>query len=385
MHYPPSPALRHIFAPIRPRFALARALSPALRRGAAGLTAALLVLAPGSGTGLHAETPLAVVFVTAHTAPVTLHFELSGTIEAAEAANVGFRSGGRIVSVAVQVGERVRKGQLLAEIDPTQARAAERAAQAQFAAAEVVLTQASQARGRAAELTQRGAATQAALDGAIEAELSAQSSRDAALAQLGKARQAVADTALHSPSDGIVTGREGEPGQIVGAAQTVLTIARDGPREAVFYVPDLPELDRFRGQKVSLRPVEGNAPAFGATVTEIAPLVAGASGSVRVKARLDADAASPGLGTAVISRLDLPYGSAMALPWSVLVSDGRGAAVWTVDPESQRVALAPVRVLRYSDTGLEIAQGLAEGAVVVASGAHLLYPGRKVAPVGASQ
>ncbi|WP_444460569.1 hypothetical protein [Rhodobacter capsulatus] len=141
---------------------------------------------------LPAETPLAVELVTAHTAPVFVHFELSGSIEAAEAVPVGFRAG-RIVALPVQVGARVEAGQVLAELDPTQAAAALRGAKAQADAAAAMLTQAEQALTRAAELTQRGAATQAALDAATEAALSARSAQDQAQAALAKARQTLAD------------------------------------------------------------------------------------------------------------------------------------------------------------------------------------------------
>ncbi|MBZ4021290.1 hypothetical protein CKO11_02280 [Rhodobacter sp. TJ_12] len=340
-----------------------------------GLALWLAAALPG-----HAESPLAVKVVTAHTGPALIHIELSGTIAAAEAVPVGFRAGGRILSITAEVGQRVTKGTVLAQIDATQAAAALRAAQAQDAAAEAMLTQAEQARARAAALTLRGAATQAALDAATEAALSARSARDQARAALAKARQTLEDCTLHAPADGIVTNRDAEPGQIVGAAQTVLTIARDGAREAVFYVPDFAALDRFDGRRVTLRPVEGPGPAREAVVTEIAPLVAGATGTVRVKARLSGapGLVPPGLGTAVVSVVDLPFGSAIALPWSALVSHEGKPAVWTVDPQTQRAEIAPVRVLRYTDNRIEISEGLSEGALVVTQGAHLLYPGRVV-------
>ncbi|ADE86474.1 efflux transporter, RND family, MFP subunit [Rhodobacter capsulatus SB 1003] len=329
---------------------------------------------------LPAETPLAVELVTAHTAPVFVHFELSGSIEAAEAVPVGFRAGGRIVALPVQVGARVEAGQVLAELDPTQAAAALRGAKAQADAAAAMLTQAEQALTRAAELTQRGAATQAALDAATEAALSARSAQDQAQAALAKARQTLADCTLTAPAAGIVTARSAEPGQIVGAAQTVLTLARDGAREAVLYVPDFPALDRFRDRRVTLRPVEGTGPVMEAVVTEIAPLVAGTTGTVRVKGKMREDLPAPGLGTAIVAVLDLPLGSAMGLPWTALVTKDGGPAVWTVDPQSLRATLRPVRISRYTDRGIDVAEGLSEGALVVARGAHLLYPGRAVRP-----
>lgn len=344
--------------------------------------APLAALIAGLALGLPAaaEMPLAVQTVTATRSPATQHIELSGTIEAAEAVPVGFRNGGRIEAVLVEVGDQVSRGAPLARLEPTQERAAERAAAAQFGAAEAQLTQATQARERAAGLNESGYATQAALDAAIEAELSARAARDQAQAQMEKARQAVSDTEILAPAAGIVTARAAEPGQIVGAAQTVLTLARDGAREAVFHLPDFPGLDAFLGRRVMLHAVEGDPTEFAATVREIAPMATAATGTVRVKGRLDDPAAGPGLGAAVVSSVDLPLEPAITLPWTALVSDDGAPAVWRVDPASHAVSLSPVTLLRYTDRGIEVA-GLAEGTQVVASGAHLLYPGRVVTAV----
>ncbi|MFD2173534.1 efflux RND transporter periplasmic adaptor subunit [Rhodobacter lacus] len=334
---------------------------------------------------VRAEEALPVRVATAHTAPVLMHFELSGTIAAAEAVPAGFRNGGRLVHLSADVGDRVEAGAVLAALEPTQAAAALRAAEAQDAAAEATLTQAEQALDRAYGLATRGFATQAALDAATEAALSARSARDQARAARAKAAQTLADCTLVAPVSGIITERTAEPGQVVEAAQSVLTIARDGAREAVFYIPDFAALDRFQGREVTLHPLGETGPARKATVTEIAPLVSSDGGTVRVKAELAPapDLPPPGLGTTVVTAVDLRYGAAMALPWQALVSQNGRAAVWTLSPEEGardrgRVALTPVRVLRYTDHEIEIAEGLPEGARVVTEGAHLLYSGQLV-------
>lgn len=333
----------------------------------------------GCLSAARAETPLPVASVTAQAAPRLLHFELSGSVEASESVPVGFRSGGRVVAVLADVGARVKTGEVLAQIDPTQARAAQAAAQAQFAATEAVLEQAEQAHKRAADLTARGAATQAALDGATQALLAARAARDQALAQRAKADQALQDTQIIAPVSGIVTARRAEPGQIVGAAQTVLTLAREGARVAVFHVPEVADLGAFMGRRVRLRLIGAETPPFFATITEMAPLVLTATGTVRVKAQIET--AQPPLGAAVAGATELPLAPAISLPWNALVNAETGPAVWTIEPQTHAVRLTPVEVARYTDTGFDVISGLAEGAEVVTAGAHLLYPGRVVAPL----
>ncbi|MGD9862248.1 MAG: efflux RND transporter periplasmic adaptor subunit [Pseudodonghicola sp.] len=348
-------------------------------------TALALALSLGAALPAWADRPLTVQTVTARFAPLTLEFELSGTIEATENVPVSFRNGGRVISVAVQVGDHVTAGQVLSEIEPTQAEAAARAAEAQLAAAEASLNQAQLARDRAASLAERGAGTRADLDAATQAQLAAQSVRDQAEAQLAKARQAVADTVIHAPAPGIVTERSAEPGQIVGAAQTVLTLARDGLREAVFHAPDVAELDSFLGKTLPLRTLDGPEQTFAATISEISPLADEASGTVTVKARLNEATDRPGLGTAVSGFFEMSDAVTISLPWSALATKADAPAVWVVDPDSHAVQLTPVEILTYTSATIELSGGLPEGATVVAAGSHLLYPGRIVTPAGEAQ
>lgn len=359
----------------------ARKLALCLALGLPGVTAA----PPG-----WADQPLAVEAITARAAPMVMTFELSGTIEATENVPVSFRSGGRVISVTVQVGDHVTEGQLLAELEPTQAQASARAAEAQLAAAAASLKQAQLAYDRAKSLAERGAGTRADLDSATQALLAATSSRDQAEAQLAKARQSVEDTVIHAPADGIVTERSAEPGQIVGAAQAVLTLARDGLREAVFHAPDLPELDSFLGKGIELRTLDGPDRSYPATISEISPLADETSGTVEVKARLtrqtaDAGQTPPGLGAAVASTFEVSDAVTISLPWSALVTQHDDPAVWVIDPTTHAVHLTPVDILSYTSMTIELSGGLKEGTQVVGAGSHLLYPGRIVRPTGDTQ
>ncbi|AOZ70553.1 hypothetical protein LPB142_15440 [Rhodobacter xanthinilyticus] len=348
-------------------------------RDRVGMIAAAGLWALGGAAA--AEEPLAVRVVPAQPVTAELRLELTGEVEAAEAVPLGFRSGGQILEIAVEVGETVAVGQLLGRVDPAQARAALAAAQAQRRAAEATLTQARQARERTEGLTARGAMTQAALDAALEAELSAQSTDDQARAAQAKAAQALRDTELRAPVAGVVTARSAEAGQVVGAAQPVITLARAGRRIAVFQVPDAPQISAFAGREIALRSLDGAERQVRAVVSEISPVVSAQTGTVRIKAALAEGPEAPGLGAAVAGRLDLPLGAAVSVPWSALAVEGGRAAVWVVDPGAGRARLTPVEVLRYTDERVELSGGLAAGTLVAAEGAHLLYPGRPVTAV----
>ena len=94
------------------------------------------------------------------------------------------------------------------------------------------------------------------------------------------ARRAVSDTVLRAPQDAVVTARDMAPGQIVGAAQAVLTLATLEGLEAVFNAPDHPRLDSAMNSPVRLDTIE--APA--------APAKAGARPASDLVARLSSAA-----------------------------------------------------------------------------------------------
>lgn len=115
-------------------------------------------------------------------------------------------------------------------------------------------------------------------------------------------------------------------------------------------------------------------------VSEASPITDPASGTVEVKVRLPTDGPVSGLGTAVESAVQVPQPPTYSLPWTALAGYLVQPAVWTVDPVTNAVALTPVEIGRYTSGTIEVAGGLALGALVV--GAQFLFPGRIVAAAG---
>jgi RND family efflux transporter MFP subunit len=329
----------------------------------------------------NAADPLPVEQVVARYQASARTLELTGTVEAADVVPVAFKSAGRITSLTVDVGARVNESDVIAALDPTQANAILAAANAQFAAATAQLTQAQSVHDRLSGLVERGATTRASLDNAQQELMSALALRDEAQAQLAKARQVAADTKLRAPVSGIITNRSAEEGQVAGAGQTVVTIARDGTREAQFYVPALPEVDRMLGSKVEITPLDEGSQSFAAEIHEISPLVNSATGTISVRARIDAAGDALGLGTPIKAQVAIGSDQAVVLPAASLVTHDGKPAVWVIDAGTSEVAIREVEVSRFTSASLELSEGLSDGDLVVGSGAYLLFPGRKVTPV----
>lgn len=325
-----------------------------------------------------AQTILPVEFVKVEATPLTYDAALTGTINAKDSVEIGFRLGGRIMSVDVRVGDEVKKGQALARTDPLQQVQALRVAQAAEAAAAATWEQARQAQIRAEAMLSRGVGTRAALDSANQSLSAAAGALTQAKSTLGQAQRALADTVLRAPHNAIVTTRNAEVGQIVGAAQTVLGLASQSGREAVFRTPDTPLLRHAIGAPVTLAGIDVPDLQMTAYVSEISPIVDPGTGSVTVRATIkDAPTNSNLLGAAVHGAIHYPAGTGVAVPWTALTSTGDSPAVWLVDANG-RVAMTPIGIERFSNGTVILNSGVSPGQIVVGAGSQLLYPGRQV-------
>lgn len=328
------------------------------------------------------DEAIPVEFVPVTRAEALIQLSMTGTIEARDVVNAGFREGGRITEVLVSEGAQVLRGQPLARIDSLQQQEALNVAQAALTAAEAQVVVRQQASGRADAMLARGIGTRAARDAAAEELTAAETAAEQARTRVEVSRRALEDTTILAPFDGVITSRNADPGQIVGPAQTVLRVARLDSLRGVFQAPDHPRLDDALGARVVLHPIDHPEVEMIAHVSEIAPLVGPTTGSVEVHAAIDTpDAGAGRLGAPVRATLAFPAAQVIWLPWTALMRAGEGPAVWVVGP-GNHVALRPIVVQRYETGGFFVESGLEPGEVVVGAGSQMIYPGRLVTAAG---
>lgn len=339
----------------------------------------VLALGIACASPAFAEEALPVEIVTV--APMVSGYDhkLTGSTETTTLIPLAFRAAGRIIAVEVDQGDLVAQGAVIARIDPVQQREALRVAEAGLQAAEAGLLRAQQEFDRQKALLDSGRITQAEFDATREGLVTATSSLEQAQAQVVRAKRALEDTVLTAPADTIVAARSAEAGQVVEAGQTIVTLAGRTGRDAVFLAPDGAPVESFLGSEISLRLLNHNGRELRARLSEVAPVVDAATGSVRVKARIE----NPPedlflLGEPVEGSLTIPASVGAVVPWTALTESGGQMAVWTVDPATMRVALAPVTVDRFTTESLLIAEGLPPGTMVVGEGSQMLFPGRLV-------
>ena len=162
----------------------------------------------------------------------------SGVVRARVESAIGFRVAGKIVERAVNVGDRVEVGQVIARLDETDLKLAENSAKAAVAAARSRREVANDNLERAKALLPKAIISQAAYDTRKNELDAATSALESTQAQLLQATNAVSYATLVADKAGIVTAITGEPGQVVSAGQPVITLANAGETEVAIAVPE---------------------------------------------------------------------------------------------------------------------------------------------------
>jgi RND family efflux transporter MFP subunit len=288
---------------------------------------------------------------------------------------------GKLVSRTAEVGQRVKAGQVLAQIDTADLKLAQDAAAAGARAAQTNFELAAAEFKRYKELRDQGFIGSLDLE-RREATLKAQKAAlDQALAQAQAQNNQASYGALLAPVAGVVVGVDAEVGAVLAAGTPVVRVAHDGPRDVVFAVPEdqLPAMRAMLGQAGALKVLPwGAVAALPATVREIAAAADPATRTFQVKA--DIGSAALQLGQTATVVIELPRQSGVIkLPLSAVTQQQGLTAVWLLDRASMTVKAQPITVAGADGNNVVVSGGLSAGMVVVTAGVHALSPGQKVA------
>jgi RND family efflux transporter MFP subunit len=199
--------------------------------------ASFLLAACGSEVETAAPEARPVRTITAEKREIGETIAFTGRIEAENESRLAFRIGGRMVERFVNTGDRVEPDQIVAKLDPQDELNALRAAQANVSAAQAQLNEANSEFERQKFLLARNVSSRAQFERAEQALETARARLEAVDAQLRTAEDQVSRTELSADAAGIVTAVPVEAGEVVQAGQTIVRVARQDGRDAVFDVP----------------------------------------------------------------------------------------------------------------------------------------------------
>ncbi len=326
------------------------------------------------------EPVRSVKLITVGTSSYGTDLSFAGEVRPRVESRLGFRVAGKIVRRQVELGQTVRVGQVLAELDAQDLRLAADAARAQVAAATTNRDLAQADLKRYQELRSQNFISGAELERRDSSYKAAQAQLDQAQAQLSAQGNQAGYARLIADVAGVVTGIEAEPGQVVSAGQPVVRVAQSGVRDVVFAVPE----DRVGaikvGSPVQVRQWNADTVIPG-RIREVAASADAATRTFQVKVSLETATPPPLGATVTVVPRSLSHAGApvIKLPTSALKRDSAGTtSVWVLDEASMTVKSVPVQVATADGNEVVLSSGVAPGTQVVAAGVHVLSPGQKV-------
>ena len=305
--------------------------------------------------------------------------EYSGEVRARVESRLGFRVAGKIIRRPVELGQRVRAGEVLAQLDPQDYKLSADAARAQLAAAATNRDLAAADFKRYKDLREQNFISSAELERRETTLKAAQAQFDQAQAQLSGQGNQLGYTTLVADVSGVVTAVDAEVGQVVAAGTPIVRIAQDGARDVVFSVPE----DKVQAVRVgSAAQVQlwASQQTLQATVREVAASADPVTRTYSIKLTLEGKDVLPLGATVTVAAAAFAHGDkpVIKLPTSALLRDGNTSAVWLLDAASMTVKLQPVVIATADGNDVIISSGLASGMQVVVAGVHVLQAGQKV-------
>ena len=331
-----------------------------------------------------AKPALTVTTVTPQQVLLPVTLVANGNIAAWQEASIGAEASGlRVAEVLVNVGDRVRRGQVLARFAGETVRAEAAQARASLAEAEAAAADAANNAARARTLQQTGAMSASQINQYLTAEKTAQARVEAARAQLQQQQARLNQTQVLAPDDGVISARTATVGAVVGNVAELFRLIRKGRLEWRAEVTSselgritvgtralvtAPSGARLEGRVRTIGPTVDPQSRIAIVYVDVKPLPGPAAGSARA-------------GMYARGEFDLGAQPALTVPQQALVVREGFNYVLRVLPDN-RVAQVKVQIGRIAGDRLEVVSGLAPDARIVASGGGFLNEGDLVRVAG---
>ena len=324
-------------------------------------------------TGPNGPPPARVWVAEVQSGGIEAEWSFLGDVNALQHARLASGASGEVRRVLVRVGDRVKRGDLLVEIDPSLASARMRAASA---SKEVGAAQYERAERDAERLSTAGPdiAAAAEIEQATSERKRAEAERRRTKAAEAEARAELGRHRVTAPFDGVVAARRVDTGDWVDPGIEVLELVDDRDVEVLTSVP--PDVARYlsTGDKASLVRKTQDVPA---TIRGIVPALDAESRTVRLRLVPDEPTTwlLPGAAVDVMLTIQRSEDGALVVPRDALVYGiANMQVVKSVDGMAE---LLPVEILaRGRDQVLIRGEGLAAGDTVVTRGNERVFPGQ---------
>ena len=314
----------------------------------------------------------------------------TGSTQAGAEIALSFKVSGTVMQLLVRVGDSVEKGQLIAELDPSDYELREGQARASRALRRAEQRNLEAQYDRVRALYENNNASRTELDAARARAESADSLLEATSKTLELATKQLSYTRLVAPVSGLISEVPGDENENVAAGQTTVVLASGALPEVKIAIPGLliSQVERGDQVMVSLPTVAG--PPLPATVIEVGVSAAFGRTTFPVTAELHENhpAIRPGMAAEVEFRFAGDGKGRLLVPTLAVGEDRQGRFVFVFDSGTDGVGTArrrAVEIASVSSEGVEILSGIDEGERVITAGVRRIQDGLNVRLLGTSE
>ena len=323
------------------------------------------------------EAPVSVETATAQAAAVTRTLRYSGTIQGARRVPLSTKMMGTVTQLAVEEGDRVSEGEVLARVRSQNVEAQKRQIQARLHEAKAALQNAKTNFERMKALREKDSATQKEFDDAQTGYERAKARVEALESQLDEIEDTLDYATVRAPIDGVVVEKRSEQGALAAPGQPLLVVETLDALKAVVQVP-ASDINRFSvGDSVTVEVgAAGNVRRTG-VVSQVNPSGNVASRQFSVQVRLERSD-DPSIKSGMYAQVLFPgeQTTAVTVPREALVERGQLNGLYTVTDGT--VLLRWVRLGKDYGDRVEILSGLRDGEEYVVNGGQRLLDGQPV-------
>ncbi len=303
----------------------------------------------------------------------------AGDVQARQQTALAFRVNGQITERYVDVGDRVRIGQVLAKLDVKDAQLQLHSARAQLESAQSAAKVAADEYKRYQQLLPINAISRSQFDAVKNQYDSAQANLKQAQSNYAVTDNQAGYNQLISNKNGVITERNIEVGQVISAGQAAYQLAIDGEREVVIGVPEQAIAQIKTGQNVWVTLWSKPQDKFAAYVREISP-AADQSRTFSVKVALKEGQSVIQLGQSARVFFNEHVQNVLSVPLASVSANNNQAYVMVVNSD-QTVHKVAVQLGAYGRDSVPVLSGLQLGQWVVVGGVHMLREKQKVKPI----
>lgn len=297
----------------------------------------------------------------------------SGKVKANSQANVAFRISGPVVNIPVNVGDHVKKGDLLAQMDDRDYKIQLSATQAEY---DGIKAQAD----RVIELYRRGSANQSDYEKATYG-------LQQITAKLNAHRNSLNDTRLTAPFNSVVEKIHYRSGETVGAGYPVISLISSDvpvievavPQHIKDNIDNIEDISAMVGGECYTMKIRNCSEKVNLNQLYQLDLVFDSKGT-----QTSAEYPSVGLAANITFTLNASKTQNVYIPVSALFTDSKGeCCVWILEDDTVRLRHITISQIQKNDLAV-VVSGLQSGDVIVSAGVSYLHPGQKVKPIAQS-